>query len=694
MDSTSLDRMPGTLVILMILLLTGCGGGSAQNDDQGENTTGSNLASIKDDQEFASLLKQAIRNSTSTPYFRPSDEIQVLGGAAAALDVSQTNVQVRGVDEADLVKTDGRYMYIAVPATEAARLSPPSPLNRVRILQMQETPPTTTAITEITVGEEGDPPLQGIYLLKNDQGIAQTLVTISASNQGYGSVWFSGWYWQTGKSIVHIFDLSNPEQPQQQKRISIDGRLVASRRIGDFLYLVTRYSPYIEAYDYYSNDDAVVASNEQLLATASLSDLLPDIQHNDEASSDLLQASDCYLPAVDRPQVIGDLISLTVITIDQPDVVNSSCLLGGAETIYVSRQATYLATSNYPYVLDLMGRPFYEGVQQTQVHKFKFEGASTVYRGTATVAGHLGWEQDKKSFRMGEQGDYLGIVTSLGSTWDLTSTTHVNVLGETPAGDLWNFKQLATLPNEQRPAKIGKPGEKLYAARFVDNVSYLVTFRVTDPLYVIDLSDPLDPKIAGELSIDGYSDYLHPLPNNLLLGLGKDAEPDSSGDENRGAWYQGMKLSLFDVSDLNQPREIQSLLIGERGTTSAALYNHLAFTLLAADSETGRPHRLALPVQLHDIPRPGSTGEPWESYLWRQTGLYLFEIDDGLSGGTPAITRAGELITEARSEAVTYPTGSIYNDRSVITGNGIHYIHKQQVWSAYWEGVTPTTSGQ
>jgi uncharacterized secreted protein with C-terminal beta-propeller domain len=105
------------------------------------------------------------------------------------------------------------------------------------------------------------------------------------------------------------------------------------------------------------------------------------------------------------------------------------------------------------------------------------------------------------------------------------------------------------LPNAARPQPLGKPGEHLYASRFIGARGYLVTYRLTDPLYVLDLSDPGDPKMAGELHVEGYSDYLFPVSDTLLLGVGKDAVVDGGAGDGRFAWYQGVKVSLIDVSE-------------------------------------------------------------------------------------------------------------------------------------------------
>ena len=183
------------------------------------------------------------------------------------------------------------------------------------------------------------------------------------------------------------------------------------------------------------------------------------------------------------------------------------------------------------------------------------------------------------------------MASSLGETWNETSTTRLTLLRESGDG---LFAETAHVDN------IGEPGERLYAVRYTGNRAYLVTFRVTDPLYVFDLSDPFVPVKAGELHIQGYSDYLQPLSDTRLLGIGKDAVADVASTHfgGRGAWYQGVKLSLFDVADPSKPAELSSVIIGKRGTGTDAIMDHHAVTFLPAAPD--RPARLALPIRKHD----------------------------------------------------------------------------------------------
>jgi len=152
----------------------------------------------------------------------------------------------------------------------------------------------------------------------------------------------------------------------------------------------------------------------------------------------------------------------------------------------------------------------------------------------------------------------------------------------------------------------------------------------------------------------------------------------------RGAWYQGVKLSLFDVTNSANPTEVNSIMIGKRGTSSEALYDHHAYTVLPASEN--RPTRITIPLELHDrTPDSGGfdTSQPNAWYDWTHTGLYSFEVD---LEGTPAIRSVGKLIAEDNSTGQSY---SAQPDRSLLYGESLHYFHGEDVFSSSWQSLNP-----
>jgi uncharacterized secreted protein with C-terminal beta-propeller domain len=164
------------------------------------------------------------------------------------------------------------------------------------------------------------------------------------------------------------------------------------------------------------------------------------------------------------------------------------------------------------------------------------------------------------------------------------------------------------------------PGEKIYSARFMGNRAYLVTFKKIDPLFVVDLKDPENPKVLGELKIPGFSDYLHPYDENHIIGVGKDAV-----DEGSFAWYQGVKIGLFDVSDPGNPVEISNYVIGDRGTDSYVLNDHKAFLF------SREKNLLVLPISLAKIDEnkypEGVPPNAYGDFVWQ--GACVFNVSTG-----------------------------------------------------------------
>jgi hypothetical protein len=226
------------------------------------------------------------------------------------------------------------------------------------------------------------------------------------------------------------------------------------------------------------------------------------------------------------------------------------------------------------------------------------------------------------------------------------------------------------LPNAKRPEPLGKPGERLYASRFLGNKGYLVTYRLTDPLYVLDLADPTDPKIAGSLEVSGYSDYLFPLNDSLLLGVGKDAAADGTLGDGRMAWYQGVKVALIDISQPSKPIEADRLIIGKRGTDATVLQDHHGIAIQIANGQA----KVAMPVKVHQTPTAYMYGVPSDYYGFTRNEMAKFEVN--LS--QKKITTKTSLPSSMKSERW------IGNDRAVIYMDQVHYYQNGTWVSGTW----------
>lgn len=616
------------------------------------------------DTAMANFLKQGLQTGSTNPEFLTLTPTAANDGAAteapsSATRVSTTNLQESAVDEADTVKTDGTNMFTFRSCSKQTCLV-------TYALNADEAQATELANVQLSATQSA----QGMYLVQDRISGPDMLVTIGGQDSSV--YWRDIWNWRGNDTNLEFFDASNATDLRSVETLNIEGRLISSRRIGDAIYLVTRYTPFLPEYQPYAFDEEVAAQNEVILETSSLSALLPKITDSQKQIQDLVSSENCYLPtkSLDRNQN-PSVITVTVIPLASPTQHKSTCFVGDTETLYMTSDSLYLATTQNHYNFITQDSLVYNPEHTTAVHKFSLESGNINYRGSGQVQGHLGWSEDKKSFRMGENGDYLNIATSLGDTWGASSTTRLTVLKESGVeGELQTVDIIDG---------IGKPGERLYAARFLGNRAYLVTFRLTDPLYVVDLSDQEKPVIAGELEIEGYSDYLHPINDDLILGIGKDAVFDDSSIDfggARGAWYQGVKLALFDVSNPANPTEVNSIVLGKRGTDSEVLRDHHALSFLPATASHAA--RLAIPVRLHDKTPTNDFFDPASPnayYDSTHSGLYSFEISDS------GISQVGILLGTDPDNGFAFGN---YSDRSVLLDDSIFYIHQGEVLSSKW----------
>jgi hypothetical protein len=283
---------------------------------------------------------------------------------------------------------------------------------------------------------------------------------------------------------------------------------------------------------------------------------------------------------------------------DDQEPTYETILLGASSNLYVSLNSIYLT---FPVWGEYVGN-----FQKTSIHRIHIDGAEIEPIASGEVPGMV-----LNQFSMDEYDGYFRVATT---TYEETSRNNIYVLDVNDLSIVGSLEDLAR-------------GETIYSARFMGERGYLVTFEKTDPLFVIDLSDPYNPEILGELKMPGYSNYLHPYDENYLIGIGKEAVEAEEWDF---AWYQGLKIALFNDRDVNNPVEVGNpYVIGDRGTDSPALWDHKAFLF-----DKSR-NLLVIPVLVAEIDEseypekvpPDAYGKP----VWQ--GAYIFHIspDAGLS---------------------------------------------------------------
>ncbi|MBC7620424.1 MAG: beta-propeller domain-containing protein [Candidatus Saccharibacteria bacterium] len=587
---------------------------------------------------------------------------------SAAVAVSGTTLQEAGVDEADRVKSDGLYVFsLAAPDVK----SPGSAVLVRHALQSAGTTPALAEVDRLAIGFSKDIEATGLYQDATGQQLA--VLGESTGRSAIYDAWFAPQAWTQNATELVLVDTSSTSRMQTKRKLRINAALVGSRRLGNTLYLVVRSTAQLPGLDPWWPQDKTVA-NQSLLDAMQVSAVLPTLSVDSGAALPLVNASQCFT----QPGNVArspDVISLVAIDLAATSHRHAArCFTGGTEAFYMSEQSLYLATTRTPYTYSSRF-PVYAAQSSTDVHKFALDGLEMTYRGSGNVPGHLGFDQNRKSFRMGEHQGALRVITQSTTWWGgwgvvpasstgaVESPGRLSILQESKG----TLAMVGELPNAKRPAPLGKPGEQLYASRFLGARGYLVTYRLTDPLYVLDLSNPADPFIAGALEVSGYSDYLFPLSENLLLGVGKEAVEERSGGDGRFAWYQGVKLSLIDLTDPANPREAAKSVIGRRGTDATVLRDHHGIAIVQNGSST----RVSLPVSLHETAPQGANGAANTYFQYTRTELQKFDID----------TARRTLKAKVPLPSILGAQRDISRDRSLLWGEQVHY-YQNGVWTS------------
>ena len=688
----------GALSVLAGGFLSGCGGGGATSGSLPVNTNPSpNPISLRATSEaglmtyFRAALGPASTSYTTSKFAQDvmtnttgvSPGVPTVGAtpsmAPSATAISGTTLQEAGVDEADLIKSDGSQVF-SLESTSAKGVTGD-------VIRRQKLNPSKVALTPVdtlSVPQSADVRATGMYL----DADRQQVVVLA---QGYRSwspydMWFAPLVWSSGVTELSLISTANATTMQKIRSLRISANVIGSRRIGSTLYLVLRSYPQLPGLDP-AWSAASTASNQAIVDAAQPAQLLPTLSVDGGTAQPIVQASACF---VQDSNVVKSADVITVVGIDLAATTHrhgARCFTGGTEAFYMSEQNLYLATTRTAYSYSAM-TPVYSGQTSTDIHQFALNGLDMTYQGSGSVDGHLGWDQNRKSYRMGEYQGTLRVLTQTGNSWGgwvgiplaaVAGGGPVTVVPATPDSTAklsmlqlggGSLLTVGELPNAKHPAPLGKTGEQIYATRFVGNRGYLVTYRLTDPLYVLDLSNPKDPQVSGELHVDGYSDYLFPLSDSLLLGVGKDAIVDGTQGDGRAAWYQGVKVSLIDVSDPAKPIEAARSIIGKRGTDAAVLHDPHAIAIQASASGV----RFSFPVSLNDTAPSRTTGAPTDYYQFSRVELQKFEVN---------------LFAKSLSARTALPSNltgqrDISNDRSLLWNDQVHY-YQGGVWqSASW----------
>jgi len=537
-------------------------------------------------------------------FWSGSAEEDALAPAPAESNYSTTNIQVAGVDEADIVKTDGEYIYlVSGNKTIIVKAYPPEQAQIVSEIELEGTIIGIFINKDRLVVFEQETPYY-LYYEYDDMPV------VKESYMPYVSP----------KIFIKVYDVSDRENPRLQRELSANGQYVSSRMIGDYAYVVV--------------NEPVYEENDELN--------LPKIHSGSDETE--IPATDIYYSDVsDYYYMYTNIIAINTQNDDQ-EPTYETILLGASSNLYVSLNNIYLT---FPvWGTDVWGRDVWD-FQKSSIHRIHIEGDEIEYVASGEVPGMV-----LNQFSMDEYDSHFRVATT---TYGETTRNHVYIL-DMDLNIVGSLEDLA-------------PGETIYSARFMGERGYLVTFKQVDPLFVIDLSDPRYPEELGYLKVTGYSDYLHPYDENHLIGIGKETT-----DAGEFAWYQGVKISLFDVSDVNNPQEIDKLEIGDRGTDSPVLWDHKAFLFDKSRNLMVMPILVA-EVDESDYPEgvpSWAYGEP----VWQ--GAYVFHVSPdtgiGIDGRITHIENLDDL-----EEGYYYYYSPFSVERSLYIDNVLYTVSQAKI---------------
>ena len=459
-------------------------------------------------------------------------------------EFSGTNVQVEGVDEPDMVKTDGeRIVLLAEDDLIVVDVTGSEPVEMGRL-------------------EIGDISVQSLFL-SGDRVLL------------FGSVWSAvPMPLAEDRMIapvpdtptVRILEVDISSDPELVRTMSIDGAFVSGRMVEDSVRLVLSSGPVGFEWSYPTGsglraEREAIEENQQIIRDSSPDNWIPYYLVTD-ADGDVVDEGTLFeCGRASHPEEFSGLDMLSVVTIDLAsglEVVDATGVLAAGDTVYSSERNLYVATQRWTDWQWLDTGEIDERPEEptTEIHMFDISSPDEAeYVASGSVDGYL-----LNQFSMDEHERALRVATTTSPNgWggEEESESKITVLQRSGA-------------NLARVGEVGGLGktEQIYSVRFMGDVGYVVTFRQTDPLYTIDLSDPSAPVMMGELKIPGYSAYLHPVGEGLVMGIGQDATE-------RGQ-VLGTQVSIFDVSDLANPERVDTFTLSE-GTNSQVEYDHHAF---------------------------------------------------------------------------------------------------------------------
>lgn len=552
----------------------------------------------------------------------------------------QTNVQEKGIDEDDIIKTDGTYLYVH-------RFSEKTGNYEIAIIRAKDLKPmsrielddsswdgtlyvegdnlillrTLGNNNEISLSDNARQPIEKLAPSVDSKNSPASSSEAVSPNRNVIAPVMPGFSESDYLNVVEVsvYNIKDKTSPQKVTSYTQDGSYLASRYKDGIVYTVTN------KYVYNS-----VANNSSM----PMSMVFP--LTGKDGKMDILPA--------DRIAVSPYISSPRFITITATDIKNNKrseqAVFGAADTVYMSQDAIYLTSDQYDYSTQPIDERVSVVYNSTGIIKLGVDGVDLSVDASASVEGSVDGQ-----FAFSEKDGYLRVATTSFHRNGSTNALFVLDSGLNTVGAVGNLA----------------PGETIRSVRYVGNMGYIVTFKEIDPLFAIDLTDPQKPIVVGELKVPGFSEYIHPIDDKTLLGFGYNTKQSEWG----GTMTDGLKLSLFDVSDPKNPVEKMSYPIGNSGSYSEAIDNHKAFMYYPEKKLVG------IPVSVETSTATGMSNQSFSGFLLFEMGKDGFK----LYGEIPS--RESSSVGFGRYEGMFAITRGVYIGDTLYTiSDGVIMSHK------------------
>ena len=594
-----------TLLIVTSLFIPGCGNGKKTDEDITDPLPSTKLAGLKSVQSITAMsdtIKQRtslamearidgiledIFNNSYYCYYDGNDvyaeamsDSSGASSSASPEQYSTTNNQTTGVDEADFVKNDGNYIYIASASSfKIIDAWPPEQANIISSVEIEGEASKLYIYSKKAVVYSGIDP----------EGTSPDTATGYYNNTdcSYGyNCDFSG---DSKELKITVFSIEDPLNPILEREIDFSGSFINARRIDNAVHTVVHFpearipglSFWPESLDScFARDEEpdrnkitvlfqeLKAENNRIINAFDLNEFLPQITDTIYTADGTVIHEDVFNAGTLFESKLPDgnsVLSVVSLDLDKTVDIESSSILGRSGAVYASGEALYIASRERynPYIPWFFSDEHSSRLSEvTTIHKFTIQNnpVSSAYDTSGAVKGRV-----LNQFSMDEHDNALRIATTSGYL---------------PSPDAHNTMSVLMKVNDKLTVvgMVDRIAEKedIRSVRFNGTKGYIVTFKKTDPLFVFDLSDPKEPLITGELKIPGFSTYMHLMDETHLLTIGYDAD-----DHDSFAWFDGIMLQIFDVADMKNPKLVHKEIIGTRGSSSEGTLNHLAFNYFA-----------------------------------------------------------------------------------------------------------------